>query len=169
MTKQWTMASVAMLALAGCAPGARPDAGAPIAIEADSIRYETSPCYGRCPVYAVSVRPDGRGVFTGKQFTAVTGERAFQLTPAQYEAFAAKLAPYRPESGEVRYAPGEARCEPAATDGPSVDITWTRAIGDSQSLHFYYGCRAEGTQAMRDAIGHAPEMLPIEALIGPRP
>ncbi|NWO68033.1 DUF6438 domain-containing protein, partial [Escherichia coli] len=75
--------------------------------ESDSIRYETGACFGRCPIYAVTVRPDGSGVFEGKRFTAVTGERAFKLSRAQYDAFAAKLAPYRPESGQVRYAPGE--------------------------------------------------------------
>lgn len=155
------------LALAGCAKTAEP--GRPVPIEADSIRYETGPCFGRCPVYAVTVRPDGTGVFQGKRFTAVSGEKAFRLTPAQYRAFEAKLAPYRPASGQVRYAPGEKNCQPAATDMPSVDITWTRAIGDSQALYFYYGCLAEKNRPIGQALGDAVEALPIQALIGERP
>lgn len=167
--KSWLVAGMAAMALAGCVRSERPDAGAPIAIEGDSITYETSPCFGACPVYSVTVRPDGSGVFEGKRFTAVTGERRFALTRAQYDAFAARLAPYRPESGAVRYAPGEANCGSAPSDMPSVDVTWTRAMGGSQALHFYYGCEREKNRAMRDALGSAPDMLPIEALVGPRP
>lgn len=155
------------LGLAGCvAPSGGP--GRPVAIEGDSIRYEAGGCFWRCPVFTVVVRPDGTGVFEGKNYTAVTGEKAFKLSRVQYDAFAAKLAPYRPESGQVRYAPGERNCPKVATDMPSVDITWTRAIGDSQHLHVYYGC-VMGKKAMQQALGEAVEALPIQALIGERP
>jgi hypothetical protein len=167
MMKQWLMTGFAGIALAGCIPSSHAPQG-PMPIEGDSIRYETGPCFGRCPVYAVTVRPDGTGVFEGKNFTAVSGERSFTLTRAQYDAFAAKLAPYRPASGEVRYSHGEPNCPSAPTDIPSVEIVWTRAIGDSQKLHFYYGCRRDNP-AVAEALGSAAELLPIEALIGPRP
>lgn len=169
--RRLSIMALGLLALAGCVKpsGGPAGPGKPVAIESDSIRYETGPCYGRCPVYSVTVRPDGTGVFEGKRFTAVTGERAFRLTSAQYDAFAAKLAPYRPESGQVRYAPGEKNCEPAATDASSVDVTWTRAIGDSQGLYFYYGCRAEKNRPLGQALGEAVEGLPIHDLIGERP
>jgi hypothetical protein len=159
---------IGMLALAGCVRGGeRP--GGPVAIEGDSITYSTTACYGRCPIYSVTVRPNGTGVFTGERFTAVTGERAFTLSRAEYDGFAAKLAPYRPVSGEVRYEPGSKNCNLAATDSPSVDVTWRRQIGDSQQLHFYYGCRGEANRAIADALGHAAEGLPIQDMIGPRP
>ena len=169
--RQWIILGVAAVALGGCIPPGRgpQGPGGPVPIEGDSITYETSPCFGACPVYSVTVRPDGSGVFEGKRFTAVTGEKAFRLTPAQYDAFAAKLAPYRPASGQVRYAPGEKNCEPAVTDASSVDVTWTRAIGDSQGLYFYYGCRAEKNRPLGQALGDAVEGLPIHDLIGERP
>jgi hypothetical protein len=172
MSKAGLAAMVGLaLALGGCTQpgGAASPAGAPVAIEADSISYETSPCFGACPVYSVSVRPDGHGVFTGKRFTAVTGERAFTLTRAQYEAFATRLAPYRPQSGEVRYAPGEPNCGLAATDMPAVDVTWTRAIGDAQHLSFYFGCGMDENRSMREALAHAPDALPIAAFIKAKP
>lgn len=163
------IAGLAALALAGCVGPGGGGPGGPVPVESDSISYETGPCFGACPVYAVTVRPDGTGLFVGKRFTTVTGEREFRLSRAQYDAFAAKLAPYRPGSGEVRYAHGEPNCRQAATDMPSVDIRWTRAIGDSQALHYYFGCEMEKNRAMADAIGNAPDILPIEALIGERP
>ena len=158
-----------MLALSACAHTAvKPRT--PVAIEADSITYETGPCFGRCPVYSVTVRPDGSGVFNGIRFTAVTGERKFQLSKAQYDAFAAQLAPYRPASGEVRYSHGEPNCQQAVTDMPSVDIRWTRAIGDSQSLYYNFGCNMEQNRAMAQALGNATDAIPaLEALIGERP
>ncbi|WP_213981465.1 DUF6438 domain-containing protein [Sphingomonas sp. dw_22] len=169
--RQWVILGVAAAALGGCIPPGRGpgEAGGPVPIEGDSITYATGPCFGACPVYSVTVRPDGSGVFTGMRFTAVSGERRFTLTRAQYDAFAARLAPYRPASGRVRYAPGEPNCGQAATDMPSLDITWTRAIGDSQSLYFYFGCDREKNRAMGQALGGAADALPIAALIGARP
>lgn len=166
--RQWLVVAAAGLVLAGCARTDRPVTGGPIAIEADSITYETTSCFGRCPQYSVTIGQDGSGTFNGIRFTAVTGERAFKATPAQYRAFADKLQPYRPARGEVRYEMGSASCGNAPTDMPSVDVRWTRAIGDSQSLHFYYGCRGSNA-AMADALGHASELLPIQNLIGERP
>ncbi|MHA6724143.1 DUF6438 domain-containing protein [Sphingomonas sp. RS2018] len=158
-----------LLALAACSPVPRPDtAGSkPVAIEADSIRYATAPCFGTCPVYSVTVRPDGVGTFVGTQHTAVIGERSFRLSRAQYDALAAKLAPYRPESGERRISHGSPDCGNAPTDMPSAEVTWTRAIGDSMSLYFYYGCAANN-QALSAALRDAPAMLPIGAFIGKR-
>ena len=165
MAKRW-MAGVGALALGGCVqPGTGP---APIPIEADSITYSTGSCFGACPVYTVTVRPDGTGSFEGKRFTAVAGVRSFTLTRAQYDAFAARLAPYRPESGARRFTPGEPGCRRMATDMPSADVTWTRAIGDSQALYFYFGCDMEANRAMIDALARAPDVLPIADLIGKR-
>ena len=167
--RRLSIIALGTLALAGCAKqGGAPEPGKPVPIEADSSRYETGPCFGRCPVYTVTVRPDGTGVFEGKRFTAVSGEKAFTLSRAQYDAFAAKLAPYRPASGEVRYAPGEPTCPHMATDMPSVDVRWSRAIGDSQHLYVYYGCVMEN-QAIKQALGEAADSLPIQDLIGERP
>lgn len=164
--RNWMIMGAATLALAGCVAPNRPNGAVPI--EGDSITYETGPCYGRCPVYGVTVRPDGTGVFEGKQHTTVTGARAFRLSKAEYDAFAARLAPYRPEGGEVRYEMSTPNCGNAPTDMPSVEVRWTRAIGDMQKLHFYYGCRRDNA-AMAEALGGAAELLPIGALIGPRP
>lgn len=164
---RWMIVGVAALALAGCA---KTDGVRPIPIEGDSITYETGPCFGRCPVYSVTIRPDGSGVFVGKNHTVVKGERAFRFNPADYAAFAARLQPYRPESGERRYSHGEKGCEQVATDLPSVNIRWTRAIGDSQSLYYYFGCNPDKNAAMADAIGGAPDLLPVlEPMIGEVP
>lgn len=149
--------------LSGCATIDVPRGGQPVALESETIRYETSPCFGTCPVYAVTMTPDGKGTFEGKRFTAVTGVRPFQAAPLAYRAFAASLAPYRPTANETLYQPGTPGCENAPTDMPSVDVTWTELSGGRQHLNVYYGC---GPQAMRDALRSAPNALPIGSFIG---
>ncbi len=157
-------AGVALLALSGCVTVNSGTAGKPVAIESETIRYETAPCFGTCPVYAVTIAPDGKGTFEGKRFTAVTGIKEFQATPAAYRAFAAKLAPYRPKEAEALYQMGTPLCGgPMVSDMPSVDVVWSELSGGSQHLNLYYGC---GPQEMRAALRSAPEALPIAAFIG---
>lgn len=158
---KWTALAALGLMLGGCTTMAE---DRPIAIESDSISYETGPCFGACPVFRVSVSPDGSGTFEGRQHTAVTGERTFRITPAQYRAFAAHLAPLRPREGSVRLS-GEA-CRQMATDLPSAEVTWFSQIGNSQSYYFYYGCDMEANRAIAERLRAAPALLPIQSFIG---
>lgn len=132
-------------------------------IEPARITYQTSPCFGTCPVYRVTIEPDGAGVFEGQRFTKVVGIRQFQLTPAQHRAFVAKLQPYRPQ-GERLLQPGQPGCQNAPTDMPSVDIRWVGSSGVSQHLVYYYGCRMHD-QGMNEALRSAPYELPIRQYV----
>ena len=142
-------------ALAGCATTAGAGAG-------ETISYETGPCFGACPVYRITVNRDGEGLFEGRRFTAVAGERRFSVTPAQFRAFVAHLAPLRPAGGERRYA-GDA-CESMATDLPSAEVVWRGA--DVQTLYFYYGCDMERNRAIAERLSAAPDLLPIAEFVG---
>ncbi len=128
------------------------------------IAYETGPCFGACPVYRVTVDEEGRGVFEGRRFTAVTGAREFTVSQAQYRAFARQLAPLRPESGYLNYS-GEA-CEQMATDLPSASVVWQSETKAEQSLHFYFGCDMEKNRQIAERLESAPDLLPIQSYIG---
>ena len=153
--------AVVGLALAGCVTPTAAPAG-----QTESISYETGPCFGACPVYRVTVNRDGTGVFEGRRFTAVTGERRFAITSDQYRAFARQLEPLRPASGEMRYS-GDV-CGATATDMPSADVVWRSAGAAEQRLYFYYGCDMERNQAIADRLRAAPDLLPIGDLVGRR-
>ena len=127
----------------------------------ESISYETGPCFGFCPIYRVTVRADGSGLYEGIRHVAVRGQRRFRITGAQYRAFARHLQPLRPARGDIRYR-GNSNCGPEATDMPSVDVTWQRGRA-RQSLHFYYGCQRPRAQA--ETLRRAPALLPIGAWI----
>ena len=157
------MTTMAGFGLSACTTADAPRGSRPIALESETIRYETAPCFGTCPVYAVTIAPDGKGTFEGKRFTAVTGIRTFQATPEAYRAFVGKLTPYRPTSNEMLYQPGTPNCGNAPTDMPSVDVMWTDLSGGRQHLNVYYGC---GPEAMRDVLLAAPASLPISSFIG---
>lgn len=158
------MTTAAAIMMAGCATVPRP--GAPVAIESESISYETAPCFGTCPVYRVTMLPDGSGVFEGIRFTAVTGTRAFRPGADAYRRFFAALAPYRPV-GERLIQPGTPDCGNAPTDMPGVDVRWSEVSGASHHLNFYYGCR-QANPAMAEALRAAPQLLPIADFIGKR-
>jgi hypothetical protein len=132
----------------------------------ESITYETGACFGRCPIYAVTVRADGTGRFEGHNFTAVTGARTFRLTRRQYRAFAARLAPHRPR-GTVEITYNHPRCRQPATDLPSAAVTWRQGRREDR-LSFYYGCLDPGNAALAQALRSAPALLPIGDFIGAR-
>lgn len=161
------MVAAATALLAGCATTGGPGRGADVAATGATIRYETSPCFGTCPVYVVTVRPDGSGTFEGQRFTATTGTRAFTASPEAVRRFAAALAPYRPASGERLYHQGTSLCPgPMVSDMPGVDVRWTAADGAEQHISYDFGCdRADTT--MRDALRNAPDALPIAAFVKP--
>jgi hypothetical protein len=131
----------------------------------ETIRYETSACFGFCPAYAVTVSSDGRGSFDGRGHTMVRGERGFTVTPAQFAAFRSRLHKVRP-NGEVLIVPGKPLCGPAATDQVTVDVRWQEAGRADRHLSYYLGC-GMGTHAdLRAALIAAPRVLPIAGFIG---
>ena len=148
-----------LAALAAVPASAAPPPATPV----QTITYETGPCFGRCPVYRVTINSDGSGSFEGIRFTAVTGPRRFRATYAQYQAFARQLEPIRPARGAVRYE-GRA-CRSMATDLPSAEVTWRSSRG-TQSLYFYYGCDMQRNRALAERLSAAPGLLPIGDFIG---
>ena len=161
------MKRTVMIAALAAGLGAAGCAGSAKGVEdrtADSISYETGPCFGACPVYRLTVQRDGAAVFEGIRFTKVQGRREFRLSPARYRAFASRLAPLRPRTGDVRFdAPP--RCERVATDLPSVTVRWQQGSGRAQSLYYYYGCDMEKNRSIAERLRRAPEALAIADLI----
>lgn len=131
----------------------------------ETISYETGPCFGACPVYRVEVSSDGRGVFTGRRFTAVAGERAFRVTPRQYAAFRHRLQALHGH-GTVDLT-GPPLCEAMATDLPSVEVRWSGRFR-AFVLRANYGCPSTRNGWMFPHLRQAPADLPIAGFIGTR-
>lgn len=131
----------------------------------DSIRYETSPCFGTCPVYSVTVSRAGNGTFQGQRFTGAAGTETFAVTREQFEAFAKALAPYRGKTGGQA---GGGNCPRMHTDDTGVRVTWTATNGRIQTLSHYFGCDSPEYDAMEAGLRDAPSKLPIGDMIGKR-
>ncbi len=153
------LAIAALAAPAGAAGVPRP---------VSSISYETTACYGFCPVYKVTVNADGSGTFEGREHVAAQGQRRFRISRVQFAAFARHLEPVRPARGEARYD-ADNRCAGAGlppTDGASTIVTWRGPPRAPQTVRFYSGCPQRDIQTrLRDA----PRLLPIAAWIKPAP
>ena len=151
---------LACLLLAAC--GRAPPVGS------ETITYETGGGFCiACKQYAIKLTPAGLGTFVGNGFTAKQ-EGEFRATPRQVRAFAERLAPYRPRSGELRLLTKDGReCERITSDGTTIDVRWQGEGGSPARLVLYSGCDPEENAAMFAALSSAPEVLPLKPLLGP--
>lgn len=139
--------SVGLMVLAGCAPPPAdpvlpaglqvPD---PVSSAFDTASLARTPCFGRCPVYSVTVHADGRVSYQGERWVTSTGEHTGQADPRELEKLHALLrAKTLPLLAD--YRPGRPACgTPVATDLPGADITIEQG-GETRTLHYYQGCR----------------------------
>ena len=152
------------LALSACATTrTAPPVAAPA--QPTRITYDTSACFGTCPVYSVTVDTgSGVGEFIGTQGTAASGITRFQATPVQARAFGDAVAELRTVDGEG-IVPGSPRCGTLASDMPGVTVTW-QAGGERTVKRVDYGCFDQANKALFARLRSAPGLLPIAALIG---
>ena len=159
--------------LAGCEEKAAPPAPAPQAAlsPARTILISYGACYERCPIFTVTVSVLGKGNFEGQNFTAVSGNRAFSVSRAQFDAVAAALAPLRPADDSQLTAYSNPNHRPACTeyrtDHPTRIVTWTGLDGKQQALVWDSGCRDKRYAAVQPAIDKALAALPVRPWIAP--
>jgi len=136
----------------------------------ETITYHVSPCEGTCPGYMVTVSSNGQAIYYGEYFVAIKGKRSFRVTPAEFAAFRASLAPYRPKQGqEVLVDRGSALCPEFAFDAPSIEITWSSEGRPGERLLSNDGCiNAKVPPEMWRTLSHAVESLPVAEFVGRR-
>jgi uncharacterized protein DUF6438 len=83
---------VALLMAACSAPTARPiDHHGSIPALALEITLSRTECFGRCPIYSVTIHGDGRVDWHGQKYVAAQGERHTSITRSQLAALAATI------------------------------------------------------------------------------
>lgn len=106
----------------------------------DAVTLSRSPCFGKCPVYSVTVHADGRVEYDGDRWVSVTGKREGQADRDALKNLADTLESRRIPL-IVDYRPGKPACGmPVTTDMPGATIT-IRKSGSAQTLYYYEGCR----------------------------
>lgn len=139
--------SIGLMAMAGCTTQPAGQA-LPVGLQApdatprvfDTASLTRTPCFGRCPVYSVTVHADGRVSYRGERWVASTGEHAGQADPRELEELRALLGT-KPLPLLADYRPGKPACgTPVATDLPGASIIIQQAR-ETHTLHYYQGCR----------------------------
>ncbi len=108
----------------------------------DQITLARTECYGRCPVYNVTIYADGRVHYKGEKYVEVLGKDSTKLSSQQMRQLVAAIDSVGYFTLRDSYNSHEDGCAHVATDNPSVQTSIT-AKGRTKSVDHYYGCRGE--------------------------
>ena len=56
-----------------------------------SLKMERSGCYGQCPIYDLTIQPDGNVLFEGKYWTTTIGKAEDKLNEEQLKQLVAEI------------------------------------------------------------------------------
>ena len=135
------LAAGVLLSLASCArnqSGSRP-VSADSAASAPVITLERTACFGGCPVYSVSVSPDGEVSFEGRAHVRKLGVATARVPRERVESLLSELERAGYFTFADRYTSPEPTCGRYATDSPSV-ITSVTLRGRTKRIAHDYGC-----------------------------
>lgn len=121
------------------------------------ILVSVGPCFGFCPVYDVTVFPDGTIDFAGQRHTTVLGARRGNAGAAVYRRLLADLSPFRPAAG----ATAQVECDAAISDTPSYTITWTEPDGRRTTATHQGGCPRGPGHRLDPVLQGLPDRLGI--------
>jgi len=132
-----------MLALAACtsrreaAPVERSNQS--VAASEMAISLERTPCFGSCPVYAISVSPSGEVKYEGRANVRLVGTAVGQIPARRVEALLIELERAGYFTFAERYALSEPTCRRYSTDSPSA-ISSATFRGRTKRIEHDYGC-----------------------------
>lgn len=139
-------AGLLVVALAACAP--RQPAAVGMSSATPVVTLERTPCFGTCPVYAVSISGSGTVRFLGRNHVTKEGEATAQIPPATVDSLLRELEAGGYFDFADAYVMDSPACGHYATDSPTV-ITSAAASGRSKTIRHDYGCFAAPRELAR--------------------
>ncbi len=104
-----------------------------------SLSMKRSGCYGRCPIYDLTVQPDGKVLFEGKFWTEIIGKAEDKLTEEQLKLLTAEIEKADFLSFDDDYGFKSKNCPNIATDNASVTLN-IKLNGREKTINHYLGC-----------------------------
>ena len=106
-----------------------------------AITLERTACFGACPVYRISVSPEGLINYEGRAHVRQLGRATAQISPERVNALLSELEKAGYFSLAGRYTPAEPVCGRYSTDSPSI-ITSVQYDNRSKRIEHDHGCGA---------------------------
>ena len=119
------------------APAETPDRSAGATGEAVSL--ERTACFGRCPVYRITVTPAGAVTYEGRANVRHIGTAAAEISPDSVAALLREMEQAGYFTFSDRYAVSEPTCRRYTTDSPSA-ISSATFRGRTKRIQHDYGC-----------------------------
>jgi hypothetical protein len=119
------------------APAERPDRSPAPAGEALSL--ERTACFGRCPVYRISVTPAGAVTYEGRANVRRTGSATAEIPADSVTGLLREMEEAGYFTLSERYAASEPTCRRYTTDSPSA-ISSATFRGRTKRIEHDYGC-----------------------------
>lgn len=146
------LAGIGLSAAAACSPAetgvVQNNPGDPVIVLSEGA------CFGTCPIYDMTLRPDGRFTLFGERFVKDTGVQEGTLGPEAWDKAVTALEGGDFWSVEANQTP--ATLQNCHTDAPTAKITWRTEEGREKTLTYDAGCGVRKTQdlviALRDAL-----------------
>ena len=138
------ISTLALLMAVACAPRKPaespldPASGGADGVDA-AVTLERKPCFGGCPVYRISVSPDGIVSYEGQAGVRRLGAASKRVTPEQVKALVSELEGAGFFSLAPRYTPADSVCGRYSTDSPTAVVSVN--TGDrTHRVEHDYGC-----------------------------
>jgi uncharacterized protein DUF6438 len=131
-----------LLWVGGCArkqSASQPAPSASQSAAAPAVTLERTACFGGCPVYTLSVSPEGEVRFEGKAHVRWLGSATGRVSKARVDSLLFELDRAGYFSFADRYTAAEPTCGRYATDSPSA-ITSVTLRGKTKRIAHDYGC-----------------------------
>lgn len=96
----------------------KPKAGSGKAPKITALTIVRGACFGRCPMYTLSINSNGQALYEGRSFTEYTGTYQKKFTPAE-------VAPLFAQAAELRIDTCKGNYEVMIPDLPGLDVKMT--------------------------------------------
>ncbi len=124
------------------------------------ISLSEGSCVGTCPVYDITLHPNGKYLLNGERYVKTPGVSDGALSPKAWtaaekvlkEADFWKLAPLQTPANL-------STCQP---DAPTVKVTWRTSEGKQKTVTYNAGC---GVQKMQELVSDLREALDFDSLV----
>jgi uncharacterized protein DUF6438 len=117
-------------------------------------------CFGPCPIYDMTLHPDGAYILNGQKFVKDEGITEGKLTPDAWADAEKVLA--NANFWSLKPKQTHETLSNCQTDAPTAKITWRTAEGKEKTVEYNAGC---GVPEMQQLVGTLRETFRFNDLV----